>query len=881
MSIQKVAVLGSGVMGSGIAAQIANAGVPVVLLDIVPKDATDRNVIAKGAIEKMLKTDPAPFMSKKNAKLITPGNLEDDLELLKDCDWVCEVVLEDLGVKHATYEKISPYLKKGAIVSSNTSTIPLEKLTEKASADFKKHFMITHFFNPPRYLRLLEVVTGKETDKAKSQELIDFCDIHLGKGVVKTKDTPGFIVNRILTYFMQVAINEAIAKKVPVEIADGVLSKPVGIPKTGVFGLIDLVGIDLIPKLATSLLSTLPAKDAYRDEFVDYGFIKGMIEAGYTGRKGKGGFYRLNPDGSKEKQALALNADTFDEGQYAKADRPKLASMDAGKKGLRAVLEADDEGGVYAKAVLLKTLAYAASLIPDIADTVAEIDEAMRLGTNWKQGPFEMIDALGASWFAAQLKEAGIPVPKLIEQVGEGKFYKDGRLLRKWNVISIGGGPVKIDGIDLWDYSEKWVAAKTWCAIIDDPVYPGKRQHLTIYDLFVNGKTIRFACDEVTNGCYIFAIPEEGHDKLHYFGVDGKYHELKRPDGVLLLRDIKLNAKPVIKTGSASVWDIGDGVLCVEFTGKMNALDDQVFEAYQQAIKLIGDGSGQYKAMVIYNEGSHFSAGANLGLAIFAMNIALWPQIEELVVGGQKIYKALKYAPFPVVAAPSGMALGGGCEILLHADHVQAHAETYTGLVEVGVGLIPGWGGCKEMLLRYMEDERAAYDKATGGQRLWFSPKNTPMGAVRKAFETIAVATVAKSAQEAKEYRFLKKTDGITMNRDRLLFDAKKKALELAKDYKAPEKVEDIRLPGPSGRYALDMAVADLRKSGKATPYDVVVSGALARVLSGGDKADWTRPMTEDDIYKLEAREFMDLVRHEGTQKRIEHMLEKGKPLRN
>ncbi len=797
MTIQKVAVLGSGVMGSGIAAQIANAGIPVVLLDIVPSGATDRNVIAKGAIEKMLKADPAPFMSKKNAKLITPGNLEDDLELLRECDWICEVVLEDLGVKHATYEKITPFLKKGAVVSSNTSTIPLEKLTEKASAEFKKHFMITHFFNPVRYLRLLEVVVGKDIDPKKAQELIEFCDIHLGKGVVKAKDTPGFIVNRILTYFMQVAINEAVQKKVSIEVADGVLSKPVGIPKTGVFGLIDLVGIDLIPKLAHSLLSMLPTKDAYRDEFVEYGFIKGLIDAGYTGRKGKGGFYRLNPDGSKEKQALAINADTFDESQYKKSDKQKLPSMEMGKKGLRVVLEADDEGGRYAKAVLLKTLAYAASLIPDIADTVAEADEAMRLGTNWKQGPFEMIDALGASWVAAELKAAGIPVPKLISQVGEGTFYK-----------------------------------------------------------VENGKTF-------------------------FFGVDGKYHELKRADGVILLRDIKLGSKPLIKTGSASVWDIGDGALCFEFTGKMNALDDQVFDAYQQAIKLIGDGKGQYKALVIYNEGAHFSAGANLGLAIFAMNIALWPQIEELVTGGQKIYKALKYAPFPVVAAPFGMALGGGCEILLHVDHVQAHAETYTGLVEVGVGLIPGWGGCKEMLLRYMEDERAAYDKATGGKKLWFSPKNTPMGAVRKAFETIAVATVAKSAQEAKEYRFLKSSDGITMNRDRLLYDAKKKALELSKDYQPPEKVMEIRLPGPSGKYALDMAVADLRKSGKATPYDVVVSGALARVLSGGEKADWTKPLSEDDIYKLEAKEFMDLVRHEGTQKRIEHMLEKGKPLRN
>jgi 3-hydroxyacyl-CoA dehydrogenase len=263
------------------------------------------------------------------------------------------------------------------------------------------------------------------------------------------------------------------------------------------------------------------------------------------------------------------------------------------------------------------------------------------------------------------------------------------------------------------------------------------------------------------------------------------------------------------------------------------------------------------------------------------MNIALWPQIEELVSGGQKIYKALKYAPFPVVAAPSGMALGGGCEILLHADHVQAHAETYCGLVEVGVGLIPGWGGCKEMLLRYQEEEREQFDKNTGGRKLWFSPKNTPMGAVRKAFETIALAKVAKSAQEAKELRYLKKTDGITMNRDRLLFDAKQKALELAKDYKAPEPVTDIRLPGPTGKVALDMAVADMRKNGKATPYDVTVSASVAKVLSGGDKADWTQPVSEEDLYKLEREEFMKLIRNDGTIQRVEHMLEKGKPLRN
>lgn len=800
MTINKVAVIGAGLMGSGIAAQIANAGVPVVLLDIVPKDAEDRNVIAKGAVEKMLKADPAPFMSKKNAKLIEVGNLEDDIEKISDCDWIVEVVLEDLKIKHATYEKIQKHRKKGSIVSSNTSTIPLAKLVEGQPADFAKDFMITHFFNPPRYMRLLEIIVGDKTRKDAVETISAFCDVRLGKGVVNCKDTPGFIVNRLLVFWMQAAVNAAVEDNVPIEIADAVMGKPIGVPKTAVFGLIDLVGVDLMPYLSKSMLDSLPKDDQYRKIYQDMHFVQQMIDAGYTGRKGKGGFYRLNPDapkGTKEKQALALNKDKFSEDQYQKADKPKLESVKAGKKGLRAVVETDDDGGHYAWKVLSQTLAYAASLVPQIADDINAVDEAMRLGTNWKFGPFEMIDKLGPKWFADKLKEEGIDVPPLLEAVGDDTFYK------------------------------------------------------------------------VENG------------KLHYFGTDKKYHEVKRANGVLLLRDIKLTNEPVIKTGSAAVWDIGDGVLCVEFTGKMNAIDDQVFEAYNKAIKMIGDGSGDYKAMVIYNEGSHFSAGANLGLALFAMNIALWPQIEELVAGGQKVYKALKYAPFPVVSAPSGMALGGGCEISLYADHVQAHAETYTGLVEVGVGVIPAWGGCVEMIKRYQAAERDQHDKATGGKQIWFSPKNTPMGAVRKAFELIALATVAKSAQEAKEYKYLRDTDGITMNRDRLLFDAKQKALELAKDYKAPEPDEEIRLPGATGKLALDMAVGDLRKSGKATPYDVVVSSAVARVLTGGEKADWTNPLHEDDIFKLEREEFMKLVHNEGTQNRVEHMLEKGKPLRN
>ncbi len=804
MTINKVAVIGAGLMGSGIAAQIANSGTDVVLLDIVPPKLEDfggnRNAFAEGAVQKMLKADPAPFMTKKAAKRITTGNMEDDLNLLKACDWIVEVVLEDLKIKHATYEKIEKHRKKGAIISSNTSTIPLNILVKPFDKEFQEHFVITHFFNPPRYMRLMELVSAKNTNKTAVKTIRDFCDVKLGKGVVECHDTPGFIANRLGVFWLMTAVNVAVEKNISVEVADLIMGKPCGIPKTGVFGLLDLIGIDLMPHLSKSLLDTLPKKDLYRESFIDHPFIHKMIEAGYTGRKGNGGFYRLNPDapkGVREKQSFPLKAESFDKNNYTKSIKPKLKSVEAGRKGLKSVVTTEDQGGAYAWDVLSRTLHYAASLVPEIAGTIAEVDEAMRLGYNWKKGPFEMIDALGASWFAEKLKEEGLSIPPLLEAVGEGSFY----------------------------------------------------------------------------------TVEDG--QLQYFGTDGQYHDLKNPKGVLLLRDIKRASDPVAKTASATLWDIGDGVLCFEFTGKMNAIDETVFDLYAKTIKLIGDGTKDYKALVIYNEGSHFCAGANLGLAIFAMNIALWPQIESLVTGGQQAYMALKYAPFPVVSAPSGMALGGGCEILLHSDHVQAHAETYTGLVEVGVGLIPGWGGCKEMILRAQKEEAANYNKAQDGQPLWFSPKTTPMGATRKAFETIALAKVAKSAQEAKEIGYLTDSDGITMNRDRLLYDAKQKALELSKNYKAPEPIEDIRLPGASGKAALDLAVSDLHQSGKATGYDVPVSQAVATVLSGGDKADWTKPLSEKDLLKLEAQEFMKLVRNEGTQARIEHMLLNGKPLRN
>lgn len=780
MTIKKAAVIGSGVMGSGIAAHIANAGIPVYLLDIVPQavkdNGGDRSVVAKTAIEKMLKTDPAPFMHKKAASLVTPGNIEDDLEKLADVDWIVEAVLENPKIKHDLYQKLEAVRKDGSIVSSNTSTIPLSILLEGQTERFAADFCITHFFNPPRYMRLLEVVKGPKTRQDAFDTVSAFCDRVLGKGVVECKDTPGFIANRIGTYFMAAAVNEAIDGGLTVEEADAITGRPMGIPKTGTFGLIDLVGLDLMPLISKSLLSTLPADDDYRRIHRDNALANKMIAEGYTGRKGKGGFYRQTKaaDGRRVKEAIDLTT-----GVYRKSERATLASASA--KNLKALVQTDDKGGAYAWRVLSQALSYAADLVPQIAEQITAVDDAMRLGYNWKAGPFELIDQLGTGWFAEKLTAEGKPVPHMVKVAAGRPFYK-------------------VEG-----------------------------------------------------------------SKLLFLGTDGEYAEVKRADGVLLLTDIKRGSKPVAKNGSASLWDIGDGVLCLEFTSKMNALDQDIMGMIRKAIGLIGDGkSGPYKALVVHNEAPNFSVGANLGLALFAINIGLWPQIEATIAEGQQTYKALKYAPFPTVAAPSGMALGGGCEILLHSSAVQAHAETYTGLVEVGVGVLPGWGGCKEMVIRHLANKRRP-----GG----------PMPALSAAFEAISTAKVAKSAFEARDMLILRPTDGITFNKDRLLADAKAKALALAADYAPPQEPE-IRLPGPTAATAFGMAVDGFAGQGKATPHDVVVSKAVAFVLSGGN-TDITRVMTEDDLLTLEREGFLALTKTTGTINRIEHMLETGKPLRN
>jgi len=773
-AINKVAVIGAGVMGAGIAAQVSNAGLPVVLLDIVPEGASNRNVVAEGAVQKMLKTNPAPFMHKRNARRITAGNIEDHLIWLADCDLVIEAVIEDLAVKQDLYRRIDQHRKNNAIVTSNTSTIPLARLVDGLADTFAQDFAITHFFNPPRYMRLLEIVAGQKTRPDAIQALREFGDRTLGKSVVECKDTPGFIANRIGILWMESAVRFAFEDELTVEEADAIIGRPMGIPKTGVFGLMDLVGIDLQPHVSSSMLSTLPEKDMYRDIHRESDFIDRMIREGYTGRKGKGGFYRLNTDsGKRVKESVDLKT-----GEYSPSSKATLDSVNAGRKGLRALVEYPDKGGQYAWRVLSHTLSYAASLVPDIADDVHAVDEAMKNGYAWKWGPFELIDKLGPAWFASQLSEHGMAVPSLLEAVGEDSFYRT------------------LEG------------------------------------------------------------------QLQYFGTDGSYHNVARPEGVLLLSDIKRSSDRVSGNGSASLWDIGDGVLCLEFHTKMNSIDAGIMAMLDKAIKTVP--SAGYKALVIHNEASNFSVGANIGLALFAANIAGWPEISKSVKQGQDTYKALKYAPFPVVGAPSGMALAGGMEVLLHCDALQAHAETYMGLVEVGVGLVPAWGGCKEMLARWQGNIRA--------------PQG-PMPAVTKVFETVGTAMVARSAEEARDMLYLRQDDGITMNRDRLLGEAKTRALQMAKDYAAPEPLE-YRLPGPTAETAMTMVLNDYYRSGKATAHDLVVGKSLARVLSGG-KTDITELLTEDHILSLERRTILELLKTPATLARIEHMLETGKPLRN
>lgn len=796
MQISSVAVIGSGVMGSGIAALIANAGVHVMLLDIVPEGATDRDMLAKGAVEKQSKGATPGFSHPRNAKRVRCGNLEDHLEWLREADWIIEVVLEKLEVKHAVYQKIESVRKEGSVVSSNTSTLPLHTLTKGMPERFVRDFMITHFFNPPRFMRLLEVAPSPTMDAAKYQGICRFADEVLGKGIVHCKDTPGFLANRIGVYWMTVGLLEAMRLGIRVEEADSVMGKPLGIPKTGLFGLYDLIGIDLMPLIAKAMLATLPEKDAFRTLYTLPPLVEKMIAEGYTGRKGKGGFTRMHKDAAGKKTKEVIDLQT---GEYRAEKKAKLESVAAAKEGMAALFAHPDIGGQFASSVMLRTLHYAASLVPEISEDMESIDQAMQLGYNWKYGPFAMIDKCahggksGTEIVAEAWQKIGLDVPPIIAKALGKKLF------------------------------DKTASARTQLMLA------------------------------------------------------GEYAPIEVPTGSLMLEDIKRAQKPIKKNASAQVWDLGDGIACLELTSKMNTWDPENLRMVEELPALVKEKG--FRGVVIGTDAEHFSFGANIGFFMLACNSASWWAIDDMVQQGQRAYMGLKYAPFPVVASLSGMALGGGCELLLHCDAVQAHMESYPGLVEAGIGVIPGWGGCKELLWRHLAlAPKPHWPSADKSQEKSPMPAG-PMPAISKVFETISMAKVAGSAEEAQDLCILNAASGISMNRRRVLADAKARCLKLAENYTPPEP-KLFRLPGETGRIALEMAVGNFRASGKATAHDVVVAGALAATLTGGN-TDITREVSEQEILDLERQYFMELVHTQATRDRIAHMLATNKPLRN
>lgn len=765
--IRKVAVLGSGVMGSQIAAQVANAGVPVILLDIVPKDAEDRNMLAKGALERMKK---GAFMHSSTAALVEVGNMDDDLGRISECDFIVEVVIEDLAIKSALYKKLDALRTPGTIVGSNTSTIPLAHLIKGQSEAFAKDFMVTHFFNPVRYMRLLELITGPKTDPASIKLMTEFCDRKLGKGVVPCNDTPGFIANRLGMFWLQSAVNAAIDLGLTVEEADAVCGRPMGVPRTGVFGLIDLIGLDLMPLIGKSLLSTLGPDDTYRGLYQEPELFKKMIADGYTGRKGKGGYYRVvKTDAGKSFESIDLET-----GEYSTTQPAKSATLDAAGKDLRALCEASDKIGQFAWRVLSETLSYAFNLVPATVADITLADEGMRLGYAWGFGPFELMDKLGADWIANRLKSEGRPVPEFLAKAAGKTFYR---------------------------------------------VDSGRKEYLQL---------------------------------------DGTYAPVKRPEGSIFLSDLKLAGQPVEKNGSAALWDLGDKVLCLEFTSKANALDNDIFQMIHKSIDMIGDGTGAWKGMVIYNDGRNFSVGANLTQFKADMESENWDGISTFIKQGQKAYNAMRFAKAPIVAAPQGAALGGGCEVTLHTAAVQSYCELSMGLVEVGVGLIPGWGGCTQML------GRAFADGDVDG-----------VPPINRVFQLLMKAAPSRSGADAKATGFLRSSDQITMNSERLLADAKERVLEMAGSYSAPTPWK-VTLPGPAGKASLELILETL----KSSPHEVTIGKMLADVLCG-DEGGLSGDVTEEQLMEAELTVFMQLVKTPETLARIDHMLTKGKPLKN
>ena len=757
MDIKKVVVIGSGTMGSGIAAQVANAGIPVVLLDLPSSEGT-RNKIVENAKERIANSRPPLLVEKSKIDLIHVGNIEDNFNLVGEADWVVEAVVERIDIKHSIYKKIEEVRKSDSIVSSNTSTIPLKVLSENMSDEMKKNFCITHFFNPVRYMGLLEIVTEPVNDEEKINVLKSFCDEKLGKGVIICNDTPGFLGNRVGVYAIQVAMTEAINMGLTIEEADAVFGRPMGIPKTGVFGLYDLIGIDLMSDVLKSFIKELPKDDPFHEVAQENPFITKMIEDGYTGRKGKGGFYRMNKE-SGQKILEAVNLKT---GDYSPSKKIDLGIDD--KVNIEYLISRNDKYGEYAWSVLSKIVLYASSLIPDVTSEHNNIDEAIRLGFNWAMGPFEILDAISVKFFAK--KDQNMKFNKFIRE----KYYSQ-----------------------INDSRKEWY----------------------------------------------------GETQLY---LDKHLNTFKR------IKHYTRNRSNLYK-GSAETYDLNNNTTIVEFTTKANTLDDNSMQILSKASE---------QNLIIINGAMQFSAGVNLNYIMEYAKDGKWRGIEKFIFNFQQTCKNLKYSEFPVISAPSGLAIGGGFEVVCQSDYVVSHTNVVLGLVETLVGLIPAGGGCKEMLFRWMQSEES---------------KDDPAFAPLKVFDLIGYAKTANSPNEALPHKFLLEKDKVVINRDRLLHESEKLLEEIHKDYKPPEKPL-FKLPGAVVRDKMHEILENLYKDKKILDHGLEVGKQLAFVLSGGNTTMDTE-LSEDDLYALELDAFMNLIQMPKTQERIKHTLETGKPLVN
>lgn len=800
-NVKQAAVLGAGTMGAGIAAHLANAGIPTLLLDIAPNElAPDeakkgltlesplvRNRIVNSLFEASKKLKPAPFMLADNAKLIKTGNFADDISKLKDCDLVIEAVVENLEIKHKLFAEVEKNRKPGAVIASNTSGIPIDSIAEPFSDDFKQHFVGVHFFNPPRYMKLVEVIPGTETSGEIACKVSGFLDQRLGKGVVPAKDRPNFIANRVGTFGMMATVHEMLEQGfTPTEI-DQITGKAIGHASSATFRTSDLVGLDVLVHVNKNLYPAIP-DDEDREVFNVPGVIDKMLEKKLLGDKTGGGFYRKSKDAEGNRVILELDLETF---EYKPQQKTKFPSLEAAKqiedlpKRVKTVVWGEDRVGQFLWNTASRISRYAANRIPEIADTVVEIDNALKWGFGWEIGVFEAWDAIGVKESVERMRTEGQPIPENVEKMlasGATSFYK-----------------------------------------------------------------------------------EENGNRSFYDLVKGEYRAVPERPGVTILKELKARTGVIKTNPGASLIDLGDGVACLEFHSKMNSIGGDTVQMMHYAIDEV---EKNWSGLVVGNQGGNFCAGANIMMVLLAAQEEEWDDLNMAVNALQRAVMRLRYSSKPVVTAPYGLTLGGGCEIAMHGNKTRAAAETYMGQVEVGVGLIPAGCGTKEMTMRAMDAAAKV-------------PDADPLAFLKKTFELLGMGKVATSAQEARAWGLLRDSDSISMNGDRLIQDAKQEVLNLAASgFVAPVPREDILVLGESAQAAMKLALHMMKRVGFISDHDELIGKKLANVMSGGSM-NHKAYVSEQYLIDLEREAFVSLCGERKTQERIAAMLKTGKPLRN